>query len=181
MTGCWWSVNRSTSILAIQRQNSSYRWDHDEWEKNCIPTEKGTGSAACQPHGYREDETTSTWDHVLDQHKWEHKFSCIKKIWESCLYIQTYNRVWGGVIKGRHPQIGVVCCNTHKTEKQPPTTCNVPKPCRSTEAWGPLGGVYTPGGAYKHMGAYKCTGGCTNIGVCNHPLPKYKHMPTTKK
>ena len=90
--------------------------------------------------------------------------------------------------RGRHPQIGMVCPNTHKTEKQPPTTCNVPKPCKSTEAWGAPGGVCTPpGGVWMYRGHTNVwghtniQGGCTNMGVCNHPLPKYEHMPTTKK
>ena len=65
----------------------------------------------------------------------------------------------GGVIKGEAPPNRGECPNT---EKHPPTTCNVPKPCRSTEAWGPLGVFTPPWGVQTY-------GGCTNVqGVYKH-------------
>ena len=58
----------------------------------------------------------------------------------------------GGVIKGRHPQVGVVCPNTHKTEKQPPHNMQCAKTMQEHRKHGAPGGCVHPWGVYEHTG-----------------------------
>ena len=65
----------------------------------------------------------------------------------------------GGVIKGEAPPNRGGVSQYTLSRKTPPTTCNAPKPCKSTESMeGPLGVVYTLG-AYECMGVYEHMGG----------------------
>ena len=66
---------------------------------------------------------------------------------------------YGDVIRGRHPQIGVVCPNTHKTEKQPPHNMQCAKTMQEHRSMGAPGGVYTPRGCMNIWEVYKHTGG----------------------
>ena len=73
----------------------------------------------------------------------------------------------GGVIKGEVPPNRGGVSQYTLSRKQPPTTCNAPKTMQEQRAWGPMGGVYTPGGHTNIWGVYKCMGH-TNVGVSNH-------------
>ena len=75
----------------------------------------------------------------------------------------------GGVIKGEAPQIGVVCPNTHKTEKQLPHNMQCAKTMQEHRSMGPLGGCVHPQGGVQTYGGHMNIWGHTNVqGVYKH-------------